>query len=197
MRWFYEIGYKYFKMPWDLGPRPELVELVNSGEIKPCRALDLGSGTASNVIFLAQHGFDVTGVDFAKAAVEKGRGMAEEAGVQAAFIQDDLTNLQHLSGDFDLLVDYGTFDDIPGEGKLKYVENILPLTHPGTKFLFYAFEWEPRWWEKSYFSRFALKPGDVEHYFGEYFTIQRIGGTEQPDYKNFFVASSVYFMTRK
>jgi ubiquinone/menaquinone biosynthesis C-methylase UbiE len=64
MKWFYELMYRYIKVPWDIGPRSELVEMVESGRIKPGRAIDLGSGTASNSLFLAEHGFDVTGVDF-------------------------------------------------------------------------------------------------------------------------------------
>jgi len=34
------------------------------------RALEFGCGTGANVIYLAQHGFEMTGVDFATAAVE-------------------------------------------------------------------------------------------------------------------------------
>ncbi|MBW7884136.1 MAG: hypothetical protein H3C34_16135 [Caldilineaceae bacterium] len=30
---------------------------MESGRIQPCKAIDLGCGTASNAIFLAQHGF--------------------------------------------------------------------------------------------------------------------------------------------
>jgi hypothetical protein len=32
--------------------------------------------------------------------------------VQADFIVDDLTNLRHVSGTFDFLLDYGTLDDL-------------------------------------------------------------------------------------
>jgi ubiquinone/menaquinone biosynthesis C-methylase UbiE len=103
MKLFYQIGYKYFRMPWDIGARQELVELVESERIKPCRAIDLGSGTASNVVFLAQHGFDVTGVDYAASAIELGHKRAKQAGVEIEFIQDDLTNLQHVTGTFDFL----------------------------------------------------------------------------------------------
>jgi len=60
---FYELTYRYLRAPWDIGPRQELVELVASGRIPPGKAIDLGSGTASNCVFLAQHGFDVTGRD--------------------------------------------------------------------------------------------------------------------------------------
>ena len=102
-KWFYDLMYQYsfVPIPYDVGPRDELVHLVESGQVKPCRVIDLGSGTASNVIFLAQHGFDVTGVDFSPAAIELGRTRAREAGVEVAFIQDDLTNLQHTYDTFD------------------------------------------------------------------------------------------------
>ncbi|NIN65924.1 MAG: methyltransferase domain-containing protein, partial [Anaerolineae bacterium] len=79
---FYEFGYRYFRMPWELGPREELVGLVESGRIAPCRAIDLGCGTGSNAIFLAQHGFEVTGVDFAASAIEKARRRADSCGVK-------------------------------------------------------------------------------------------------------------------
>ena len=34
--------YRYFRMPWDISPREELVMLVESGRIKLCRTIDLG-----------------------------------------------------------------------------------------------------------------------------------------------------------
>jgi len=58
-------GYRYFRMPWDIGPHEELVALVENGRVKPGCAIDLGSGTASNCIILTQHGLDISGVDFA------------------------------------------------------------------------------------------------------------------------------------
>ncbi|MFX0212047.1 MAG: class I SAM-dependent methyltransferase [Candidatus Hodarchaeota archaeon] len=47
--------------------------LVTSGKIKPGKAIDLGSGTASNCIFLAEHVFDVTGVDYSPTAIRNAR----------------------------------------------------------------------------------------------------------------------------
>ena len=148
MKWFYEIVYRYFRAPWDIGPREELVALVESGRIKPGRAIDLGSGTASNCIFLAQRGFNVTGLDYTESAIELGRTRAKEAGVSVNFVVDDLTNLQHVHGTYDLLADYGTLDDLTKKARDLYVENVLPLTRPGSLFLLYAFEWPVRWWER-------------------------------------------------
>ena len=173
MKSFYEITYRYFRAPWDIGPRKELVELVEEGRLRPGKAIDLGSGTASNCIFLAQRGFDVTGVDFAAAAVELGRQRAAAAGVQVNFLQDDLTHLQHVTGTFDLLVDYSTLDDLRPPQRGRYVQNVLPLTHPGSQFLLVCFEWTPRWWERPYFDSLACRPGEIFQRFSAWFEIER------------------------
>lgn len=199
MKLFYEIMYRYFRAPWDIGPREELVALVESGRLQPGRAIDLGSGTASNSIFLAEHGFDVTGVDFSPAAIEKGRADAQAAGVEVNFFIDDLTDLQYASGTFDLLVDYGTLDDLVPKDRDLYMKNVLPLTRPGSQFLLYAFEWQLRWWERllfriAFFGAMALEPGEVERRFGEDFTIERI--VEEIDYSKWPPGYAVYLMTR-
>jgi cyclopropane fatty-acyl-phospholipid synthase-like methyltransferase len=200
MKWFYEILYRYFRAPWDIGPRQELVDLVRSGRIKPGRAIDLGSGTSSNVIFLAQHGFQAVGIDYALAAVEKGRRMAERAGVQAEFLVDDLTDLRQVRGTFDLLVDYGTLDDLTPPDRDRYLRNVLPLAHPGSQFLLFCFEWTPRWWERllfkiSFFGAMALAPGEAESRFSHWFDIETIA--RQVDFREWPPGYAVYLMTRK
>ena len=107
---------------------------------------------------------------------------------------DDLTNLQHVEGAFDLLVDYGTLDDLSEKNRDLYMENVLPLTHPGSIFLLYNFEWEVRWWERPIYSRLALDQGEAEERFSRYFEIERIAG--QIDYSNFPPGYAVYLMTR-
>jgi SAM-dependent methyltransferase len=170
---------------------------VESERVKPCRAIDLGSGTASNVIYLAQHGFDVTGVDFSPAAIEMGRARAREAGVEVTFIEDDLTNLQHVNDTFDLLVDYGTLDDLSQPQRDLYMKNVLPLTHQGSLFLLYCFEWELRWWERlvAVFGQMAMEPGEAERRFGNYFEIERVAGEKTGS--SFMPAYATYLMTRK
>ncbi len=195
MKWFYELLYGRFRAPWDIGPRRELVELVEAGRIKPCKAIDLGSGTASNCVFLAQRGFDVAGVDFATAAIELGRKRAREADVHVNFIVDDLTHLQHVSGTFDLLVDYGVLDDLSPPKRDLYLQNVLPLTRPGTQFVLYCFEWQPRWWERPFFYNLACEPGEIERRFGPHFDIECY--TRHTDYSQWPAGQAVYLMTRK
>lgn len=195
MKWFYELVYGRFRAPWDIGPRKELVELVESGRLKPCKAIDLGSGTASNCIFLAQRGFEVTGVDFAQAAIELGKKRAADANVRVNFVRDDLTQLQNVRGAFDLLVDYGTLDDLKPAQRDSYMQNVLPLTRAGSQFLLYAFEWQPRWYEKFYFASMALEPGEAERRFAPYFEMERYASEQNlPGLPHGW---AVYLMTRK
>ncbi len=201
MKLFYQLGYKYFRMPWDMGPREELVQLVESERITPCRAIDLGCGTGSNAVFLAQHGFDVTGVDYASSAIEKAKRKATSAKVAVEFVVDDLTNLQNISGTFDFLVDYGALDDLTPNNRDRYVKNVLLLTHPGSRFLLWCFEWPLRWWERLVRSlsigAMSLEPGEADKRFGEHFLIERIAGNTEPDYKSWPPGFAAYLMTRK
>jgi SAM-dependent methyltransferase len=196
MRWFYEVGYRHFRMPWEIGPREELVTLVESERIPAGRAIDLGCGTGSNAVFLAQHGFQVTGVDFAKSAIEKAQTRAETAGVEVRFVVDDLTDLRHVAGPFDFLLDYGVLDDLRPRDRDRYVESVLPLTRPGSRFLLWTWEWPPRWWER-FVPSMALVPGEAERRFGAHFEIERIAGSQTPDFSRRPPGFAAYLMTRR
>lgn len=133
-----------FGAPWDGGPREELVALVESGRLDASvlpRAIDLGCGTGSNAIFLAEHGFDVTGVDFSKVALKKARAKIDGRSGMPRFVRGDLTAeaIPDVEGPFDLLVDYGTLDDLTGEARTAMARTILRLSKPGSAFLFWCF----------------------------------------------------------
>lgn len=198
MKWFYDLVYRRFRAPWDLGPRKELVEMVESGHMVPCKAIDLGCGTASNAIFLAQHGFEVTGTDYSPAAITLCRQRGTAVGVSVEWIEDDLTNLQHVKGQFDLLVDWGVYDDLRPSDRRAYLRNVLPLTHTETRFLIYVHQWPWRWWERALFRAFGMapmQPGEVEADFGTYFTIEKF--KENTFTSGFIRGEAVYLMIRR
>ncbi|GMR09211.1 MAG: hypothetical protein BMS9Abin28_0029 [Anaerolineae bacterium] len=166
-------------MPYDNGPDQHLVGLLESGRIPPCRAIDLGCGTGRNALFLAQKGFDVTGVDFASSAIAKAKQKADVAGLKAEFMVDDLTNIRNVTGTFDFLVDAGVLDVLHPKSRDLYVQNVLPLTHPGSRFFLSGWEWTLSRWERILFRRLSLfgailEPGEMERRFGEYFEIEQI-----------------------
>lgn len=132
--------------PWEGGPREELVHLVESGRLDPSsgpRAIDLGCGSGANVVFLAEHGFDVTGVDFSRVALGKARALADSRGVadNTRFVEADLiaATLGSAEGTYDLVVDYGTIDDFKGERRLAVARHPARLTRPGGHFLMWCF----------------------------------------------------------
>jgi len=194
-RAFYNTAYRVARMPWETGPRQELVALVRAGGLRPGRALDLGCGTGANSVFLGQHGFDVTGVDFAPAALAKAARAAEAAGVKIDLVEDDLTALRRVSGPFDVLVDYGTLDDLSASDRDRYVRNVVPLARPGARFLLWCFQWPPRRLDR-WLGFMPVAPGEVARRFGNEFTIEQLGGTERPAMRRFIPGYAAYLMTR-
>jgi len=47
--------------------------MIESHAIKPGRTLEVGCGTGTNAIYLAEHGFEVVGVDVGFVAIENAR----------------------------------------------------------------------------------------------------------------------------
>lgn len=123
--------------PWDTGiSPPELHAFIAAHP--PGRALDLGCGTGTNVITLAQHGWRVTGVDFAIKAIFEARRKARAAGVQAELRLGDVTRLDALAGSFDLILDIGCFHGLPADGRLAYARHVKRLLAPQGTFLLYV-----------------------------------------------------------
>lgn len=139
--WLYRIV-KWFRVPihWVFGAQTELAEMVDSGRIRPGRAIDLGCGVGREAIFLAQRGFVVTGVDISPTAIGMAAKAAAGAGVDVDFVVDDLTALTTVSGTFDLIVDVGAFNDLNAEQRDAYVRNVLPLGTENSLFFLMCFE---------------------------------------------------------
>lgn len=117
--------YESAETPWDSGvPSQNLVEWLESKPVKPCRVLELGCGTGTNAIFLAQAGFEVTAVDLSELAINQARERAKEAGVSIKFLQNDVTDLPDLGAPFPLIFDRGTYH-IVRDINLKGFQNTL------------------------------------------------------------------------
>jgi cyclopropane fatty-acyl-phospholipid synthase-like methyltransferase len=135
----YLLGFK----PWDSGvPPPELVSVVEGEDhLAPGRALDLGCGTGTNVIYLAEHGWDATGVDFVPRAISTAIHKAATAGVSSRFVVGDVTRLTglRLKTPYDLLLDLGCFHSIPDAGRDDYVRGATAVARPRATMLLFCF----------------------------------------------------------
>jgi len=126
------------KPPWDTNQTPpEVYEYMGSNT--PGRALDLGCGTGTNVITLAQAGWQAAGVDFVPKAIRAARRKARQAGVDVDFYVGDVTRLEEISGVFDLILDIGCFHGLDLAGRLSYRDQIKRLIAPGGAYMLYIF----------------------------------------------------------
>src|SRR5438876_8531777 len=96
--------------PWDSGePSRELQRIVTEGQVRPSRTLELGCGTGTNAIFLAQQRFDVTAFDLSPLAIEQARSKAARAKVSVRFDQADILHLPDLGGPVGFVFDRGVY----------------------------------------------------------------------------------------
>ncbi len=134
---FFNLIY-YQKPVWDTGVSPpELLDFI--ADHVPGRALDLGCGTGTNVITLAKHGWDVTGIDFAKRAISLAKKKAKFYGVNVDLHLEDVTNLVSIKGKFDLILDLGCFHSLPPSKRDSLILKVDQLLADNGTYLIYMF----------------------------------------------------------
>jgi 2-polyprenyl-3-methyl-5-hydroxy-6-metoxy-1,4-benzoquinol methylase len=70
----------------------------------PARIADLGCGTGSLAVLLAESGYDVTGIDLSEAMLAAARSKASEAGVEVRLAAGDAANPALARGGFDAVL---------------------------------------------------------------------------------------------
>lgn len=161
-RLLYDLIYRFVPVDWVFGPASQLenfVDLAVDGRIEPGSAITLGCGVGRETIHLAKKGFNVVGVDFSPSAIKKARNRARKEGIEVEFIVDDLTNLQHTSSAYDLVMDFGAFNDLSQGARDLYMKNVLPLIKPGAYYVMFSFDK-------------MLHPNEVTQRFSDNFMIE-------------------------
>ncbi len=153
-RWRFTLMYWRRMTPWDTGVTPpELRAVIEGAEaLPPGRALDIGCGTGTNALYLAQRGWEVFGVDFAGPAIARAKARLDKARREAAqrqspeprarFSRGDATRLREAGakGPYTLMYDIGCLHGIPREARPLYANEIAALAAPGALYLLYAFD---------------------------------------------------------
>jgi SAM-dependent methyltransferase len=136
---FYRLGF----VPWDGHPLAQSLRDLIEGDraLTPGTALDLGCGTGDNSIYLAKHGWQVTGVDFVAKAVEKARAKAEANKLTVNFARADVTRLssEGVGTNFGLIVDNGCLHGMSPEDRNAYVREVTTVAAPGARLLLVEF----------------------------------------------------------
>ncbi len=126
-------SYASGQLPWDTGqPEPLLVEFVNSGAVNPSRALEIGAGTGTNSIWMAERGFDVLGVDISPLAVERAGAKMAGRALRCRFAALDFLEAPPPDGTFQFVFDRGCFHvfDEPGE-RQRFAAQVAAVLAPG------------------------------------------------------------------
>jgi SAM-dependent methyltransferase len=113
---------------WSGRPNGSLVAEVE--HLEPGTALDVGCGEGADAIWLAQHGWRVTGLDISSVALERCRRAAADAGVEVNWGQAEVgAGTAPAVGPFDLVtVLYPSFRHAPGDPAIRW---LLDAVAPG------------------------------------------------------------------
>jgi len=134
----FDLRYRFGRPPWDTGITPPELEAFVA-ETRAGRALDLGCGTGTNVLYLARYGWDATGVDFAARAIDIAKRRAQREGMTATFAVADVTRLPDFGAPFDLILDIGCLHSVLAKHRADYARGVRARLAVGGAFLVYAF----------------------------------------------------------
>ncbi len=128
--------YADHQTPWDSGqPSAELLRILEERQIRPCRALEIGCGTGTNAVFLAQRGFDMTAFDLAPLAIEQARARAKSAKVNIKLLEADALRPPEALGTFDFVFDRGVYHVLRKVDLAAFLRTLERVTAAGGLYL--------------------------------------------------------------
>lgn len=135
-------------------------ELEALGDVSGKSLLHLQCHFGLDSLSWARRGAVVTGVDFSAPAIAKARALADDAHLQARFVESDVYDLpHHLEGQFDIVfASYGTLLWLPDLER--WAEVVCHYLKPGGRFClvefhpqWHAFNWETLQLQYPYFNQ--------------------------------------------
>jgi SAM-dependent methyltransferase len=126
-------SYASGQLPWDTGkPEPLLVGFINSNTVTPGPTLEIGAGTGTNAIWMAERGFDVVGVDVAPLAIERAQAKTKGRALDCRFAVWDILAAPPPGGPFQFVFDRGCFHvfDEVGERE-QFAAQVAAVLAPG------------------------------------------------------------------
>ncbi len=171
--------YRFGFTPWDGHPiAKSLRNLVEGADaLPPGTALDVGCGTGDNSIYLAKHGWQVTGVDYVPKAVDKARAKAAAEHVDIRFEHADVTDLGSagVGSQFTLIIDGGCLHGMSDEDRYDYVREVTAVAAPGARLHLVAFV------PGASFGVPGIGPAEVERRFADGWTLLSSGSESETD----------------
>lgn len=126
--------YEGTELLWSAQPNRFLV--AEAQGLLPGRALDLACGEGRNAVWLAQLGWEVTGVDFSPVAIGKAGQLAAARGVAGEFEVADLLTYEPAGQAFDLVIAF--YLQVPAAARNVILRRAAAAVAPGGTFLLVA-----------------------------------------------------------
>lgn len=139
----YRLLYLLGLRPWERGGTPAPLRQLVEGPaaLTPGKALDVGCGTGGPAVYLASHGWDVTGVEVVERALREARARAAAARVAPRFLRGDVSRLTELPGlgdGFALVFDSGCFHGLGARERGTFAKGLARVAAPGATLLLFA-----------------------------------------------------------
>lgn len=112
---------------WSGNPNPQVV--ATAADLPPGTALDAGSGEGADSVWLASRGWQVTGVDMSKAALDRAALHAAESGVDVTWEQADVTAWDPAPAQFDLVS--AQYLQLPAPARDALIRRLAAAVRPG------------------------------------------------------------------
>jgi tellurite methyltransferase len=126
-RLYADAKFYWGKEPSSLAPR--VPEMIKPGAGFHPRLIDLGCGEGRDIVYFAQHGFEVVGLDLSAVGLEKARRYAAEVGVKIETIHADVADYA-LKDTYDMVFSTGTLHFLPPEVRQERFEGYKAHTTP-------------------------------------------------------------------
>jgi 2-polyprenyl-3-methyl-5-hydroxy-6-metoxy-1,4-benzoquinol methylase len=104
--------------------------------LAPARALDLACGEGRNAVWLAERGWQVTGVDFSTVGVAKAQRLADARGVTVGWVTANVLDHRPKPAAFELVIIF--YLQVPATQRTPIVRSAAGAVAPGGTFLLVA-----------------------------------------------------------
>lgn len=114
-------------LPWDSGvPAPELEEYFESLSSVPKRVLEIGCGTGTNAIWMAQKGCEVVATDLSPTAIDTALAKQKDAGTKVEFLVSDIIDDKNsvAPGSVNFVFDRGVYHVMPPDMRRVFIDRV-------------------------------------------------------------------------
>ena len=140
------------ELVWSAGPNKLFSQEVQN--LAPGKSIDIACGEGRNALWLAEQGWDSTGIDFSDAAIDKGKQIAKKREINVNWIVGDAATYSLPKEAFDLVaILYLHTDPTETDG---WLQKALNAVKPGGTFIYIGHD-----------------PSNIEH---------GVGGPQDPAY---------------